>query len=109
MRGGAGQTDCYLPMGNLLCVYAAMRALQDFSCCIMRGKAQEKLCVAEMTCNFFLDGSYCWGRQRRIVIPEVWDKRLAVRQDLSKRIGPPHLQLPNGYGRSELDAVGAIG
>ena len=55
MRGGAGQTDRYLPMGNLLCVYAAMRALQDFSCCIMRVKAQEKLCVAEMTCNFFLD------------------------------------------------------
>ena len=67
-------------MGNLLYAYAAMRALAGLLVCIMRGKAREKSCVAEMTCNFFLGGSYCWGRQRRIVIPELWDERLAVRQ-----------------------------
>jgi hypothetical protein len=81
-EGAASHSDPYLPMGNLLYAYAAMRALAGLFVSIMRRKAQGKSCVAEMTCNLFLDGSQCWGRQRRIVIPELWDKRLAVRQDL---------------------------
>jgi hypothetical protein len=79
-EGAASHSNPYLPMGNLLYAYAAMRALAGLFVGIMRGKAQEKSCVAEMTCILFLDGSYCWGRQRRIVIPELWDERLAVRQ-----------------------------
>lgn len=54
-EGAASHSDPYLPMGNLLYAYAAMRALAGLLVCIMRGKAREKFCVAEMTCNFF------WG------------------------------------------------
>jgi len=49
-EGADGHGDPYLPMGNLLYVYAAMRALAGLFLGIMRGKAREKFCVAEMTC-----------------------------------------------------------
>jgi hypothetical protein len=54
-EGADGHSDPYLPMGNLLYAYAAMRALAGLFVSIMRRKAREKFCVAEMTCNFF------WG------------------------------------------------
>ena len=78
-EGADGHSDPYLPMGNLLYAYAARRALAGLFLGIMRRKAREKSCVAEMTCFLNLGMSQCWGRQRRIVIPEMWDKRLAVR------------------------------
>jgi len=40
-------------MGNLLYAYAAMRALAGLFLGIMRGKAREKSCVAEIVAIWF--------------------------------------------------------
>jgi len=52
-EGAASHSDPYLPMGNLLYAYAAMRALAGLFVSIMRGKAQEKSCVAEIVAIWF--------------------------------------------------------